>query len=134
MLGDNAELGTDRTATPLELDEIYGSLNDLTVALGPDGANKATAAAWPLTRLLDSTARNFGGQGVQFHQTIKNLGEFTTTLDRQQGRAVRHASARSSTSSNTLAKNDGTVRQFNDSLACGADLLADERHDLRGGR
>ena len=38
-----AALGLDRTATPLELDEIFGSLNDLNIALGPDGANKADA-------------------------------------------------------------------------------------------
>ena len=35
VLPDNATLGLDRTATPLELDEIFSSLNDLTVALGP---------------------------------------------------------------------------------------------------
>ena len=34
----------------------------------------------PLTRLLDSTARNFGGQGAQFNKTLKNLGAFTKTL------------------------------------------------------
>ena len=30
-----------------------------------------------LTRLLDSTARNFGGQGVQFNQTLHNLSQLT---------------------------------------------------------
>ena len=93
-LADNAKLGVDRTATPLELDEIFGSLNDLNIALGPDGANKADAGGvGPLTRLLDSTARNFGGQGVQFNKTLKNLGALHQDAGRQQGRAVRHARA-----------------------------------------
>ena len=81
VMADNAHLGIDRTATPLELDEIFSSLNDLNIALGPDGANKADAGGvGPLTRLLDSTARNFGGQGVQFNKTLKNFGAFTKTL------------------------------------------------------
>ena len=81
VLADDAHLGTDRTATPLELDQIYGSLNDLSVALGPQGANKTDGkGVGALTRLLDSTARNFGGQGVKFNETLQNLGKFTKTL------------------------------------------------------
>ena len=40
VLEDNTVLGRDRTAAPLELDDIFGSLNQLNKALGPDGANK----------------------------------------------------------------------------------------------
>ena len=62
---------------PLELDQIYTSLDDLTVALGPNGANKNGA----LTDLLETTAENFGGQGAQFHQTIEDFGKLSETLD-----------------------------------------------------
>ena len=129
-MADNARLGIDKTATPLELDEIFSSLNDLNIALGPDGANKADAGGvGPLTRLLDSTARNFGGQGVEFNKTLKNFGAFTKTLaDNKDELFGTLAQVEKFTS--TLAKNDQTVRQFNDSLAGGADLLADERQDL----
>jgi phospholipid/cholesterol/gamma-HCH transport system substrate-binding protein len=126
----NAHLGTDRTATPLELDEIFGSINQLDIALGPDGANKADAGGvGPLTRLLDSTARNFGGQGVQFNRTLKNLGALTKTLADNKDELFGTL-AQVEDFTKTLAKNDGTVRRFNDSLASGADLLADERQDL----
>ena len=118
-------LTTKSTSTPLELDEIYQSIDDLTVALGPDGANKEGA----LTRLLDSTATNFDGQGAQFHQTIENLGKFTGTLD--DNKEELFGTAREiERFVNALAKNDGTVRRFNDSLASAADLLKDERGDL----
>ena len=81
VMQNDAHLGLDKTATPLELDEIFSSLNDLNKALGPNGANKADAGGvGPLTRLLDSTARNFGGQGVEFNKTLKNFGAFTKTL------------------------------------------------------
>ena len=77
MLDDGATLQTDRTAVPLELDQIYQSLDDLTVALGPDGANAKGA----LTDLLETTAANFGGQGAKFHQTIQDFSQLTGTLD-----------------------------------------------------
>jgi phospholipid/cholesterol/gamma-HCH transport system substrate-binding protein len=130
QLANNARLGVDRTATPLELDEIFSSLNDLNIALGPDGANKADAGGvGPLTRLLDSTARNFGGQGVEFNKTLKNFGAFTKTLSDNKDELFGTLNQVEKFTS-TLAKNDQTVRQFNDSLASGADLLAGERQDL----
>jgi phospholipid/cholesterol/gamma-HCH transport system substrate-binding protein len=125
VLADGERLSTESTSTPLELDEIYQSIDDLTVALGPDGANSKGA----LTNLLDSTATNFAGQGEQFHRTIKDLGKFTGTLEnnkeelfgtaREVQRFVR-----------ALARNDQTVRDFNDSLVGASDLLEDEREDL----
>ena len=47
-LADDARIGLERTAVPVELDRIFSSLNDLNVALGPEGANKNGA----LSRLL----------------------------------------------------------------------------------
>lgn len=125
VLADNAKFGTDRTAVPLELDTIFGSLNKLTVALGPDGANKDGA----LTHLLDTTAKNFGGQGVQFNQTIKDLGKLTKTLADNKDELFGTASEVEKFV-NTLAKNDGTVRRFTDSLASGSSMLAADRKDL----
>ena len=130
VLENNARLGVDRTATPLELDEIFGSINDLNIALGPDGANKADeGGVGPLTRLLDSTARNFGGQGVEFNRTLKNFGRLTKTLADNKDELFGSLSQVEKFTS-TLAKNDDTVRRFNDSLAGGADLLAGERQEL----
>lgn len=130
VLADKAVLGLDRTDTPLELDEIFGSINELTKALGPDGANKPDASGTgALTRLLDSTARNFGGQGVQFNQTLKNLSKLTTTLANNKDELFGSL-AEVETFTKALAENDNTVRQFNESLASGASLLAGEREDL----
>ena len=131
VLQPDARLGLDRTATPLELDEIFRSLNDLNIALGPDGANKTVVenGVGPLTRLLDSTARNFGGQGVEFNKTLKNFGALTKTLaDNKEEFFGTLKQVENFT--RTLARNDQTVRSFNDSLAQGADLLADERQEL----
>ena len=130
VMADNARLGQDRTATPLELDQIYGSLNDLSIALGPQGVNKPDAdGVGALTRLLDSTARNFGGQGVKFNETLQNLGKFTKTLANNKDELFGTAEELE-VFVKTLSDNDTTVRQFNDSLSAAADLLAGEREDL----
>src|SRR4051812_35942787 len=39
-IADGAVIDQDHTMTPVELDEILGSLDSLLVALGPEGANK----------------------------------------------------------------------------------------------
>ncbi|MFL6106958.1 MAG: MCE family protein [Marmoricola sp.] len=130
VMKDDARLGLDRTATPLELDEIFGSINDLTKALGPDGANKPDqTGTGALTRLLDTTAKNFGGQGVQFNQTLKNLSKLTKTLADNKDELFGTVNEVEKFT-NALSTNDETVRKFNDSLAAGADLLAGERQDL----
>ncbi|QNN51365.1 MCE family protein [Nocardioides mesophilus] len=125
VLESGAELTTEDTSTPLELDEIYQSIDDLVVALGPEGANKKGA----LTNLLDSTAANFAGQGKQFHQTIRNLGKFTGTLENNKDELFGTA-REIERFVGALSRNDSTVRDFNDSLTGAADLLADERKDL----
>ena len=124
-LEDGAQLEIDRTSTPLELDEIYQSLDDLTVALGPKGANNDGA----LSELLQSTAANFGGQGDKFNQTLQNLGKFTATLENNKEELFK-TSEHLEKFVSTLANNDKIVRDFNNSLAGVSDLLADERQEL----
>lgn len=125
VMADNTELAVEQTAVPIELDQIYESLDTLNVALGPRGANKDGA----LSDLLAVTADNFGGQGAEFNTTIKNFARLTDTLANnkeelfgsaeQLGRFIE-----------TLAENDQTVRGFNQSLADVSQLLSGERQEL----
>jgi phospholipid/cholesterol/gamma-HCH transport system substrate-binding protein len=125
VLEDGAVLDTSRTAVPLELDDVYGSLDKLVVALGPTGANKNGA----LSDLLETTAKNFGGQGAQVRQTIGDFGKLSKTLDDNKDELFSSAAQLQSFIS-TLAQNDSTVRSFNTSLARVSDMLAGERGDL----
>lgn len=124
-LKDNTVLDVQRTAIPLELDEIYGSLDRLTVALGPTGANRNGA----LTDLLEQTAKNFAGQGAKFHQTIEDFGDLSATLEDNK-EELFSSTARLQTFIETLAENDTTVRRFNRSLGDVSELLAGESDDL----
>lgn len=125
VLANGEVLGTDRTAIPLELDQVYGSIDELTVALGPEGANREGA----LTDLLRTTAENFGGQGAKFHQTIKDFGALSQTFDDNK-EELFGSMAELEAFISTLAENDQTVRDFNTSLAQVSTMLAGEREEL----
>jgi phospholipid/cholesterol/gamma-HCH transport system substrate-binding protein len=125
VLADNMSLDESRTAVPLELDQIYSSLDRLTVALGPTGANKNGA----LTDLLERTAENFGGQGAKFKQTIQDFGTLSETLDNNKEELFGSLTELQGFVS-TLADNDDTVRQFNQSLGAVSTMLAGESDEL----
>ena len=76
VLTDGAELSVEQTSQPLELDQIYDSLDRLNVALGPRGANRNGA----LSDLLSVTADNFGGQGATFRRTVEDFSRLSATL------------------------------------------------------
>jgi phospholipid/cholesterol/gamma-HCH transport system substrate-binding protein len=124
-LADGATLATDDTSVPLELDQIYSSLNDLNVALGPNGANKNGA----LTDLLEVTADNFAGEGDQFHQTISDFSQLSQTLEDNKEELFGSA-AQLEEFIFTLAQNDSTVRAFNESLSDVSTMLSGEKEEL----
>ncbi|MGA8255219.1 MAG: MCE family protein [Nocardioides sp.] len=125
VLEDDAQIDLGNTAVPLELDDIYANLDKLNVALGPNGANKNGA----LTDLLETTAANFGGQGAKFNQAIRDFGRLSETLDNNRDELFG-STAELQQFVTTLAENDSTVRQFNDSIGRVSVVLADEREEL----
>jgi phospholipid/cholesterol/gamma-HCH transport system substrate-binding protein len=124
-LTSGARLGTDRTAVPVELDRISQSLDDLLVALGPDGANKDGAFA----DLLDTGARNLDGQGQKLHDTNRDLGLALETLS--GGSDDLFGTVKNLQVFTTmLATNDAQVRRLNADLAQVSEQLDGERDDL----
>ncbi len=126
VLADGADIPLRDTAVPVELDRIYSSLNEVSVALGPDGANKDGA----LSELLDTGARNLDGQGKKVHSTIGDVADAVGTLS--DGREDLFATVRQLQDfTTTLANNDANVRKFNGDLQIVADQLSGERGDLQ---
>lgn len=124
-LADNAVIPRERTATPVELDELYSSLDKLTTALGPNGANADGA----LADLLNSAARNLEGNGQALNDTLKNLGQATRTLSGSKEDLFATVDNLQKFTA-MLAANDSQVRDFNSQLADVSKMLADERGDL----
>ncbi|MDX6279652.1 MAG: phospholipid/cholesterol/gamma-HCH transport system substrate-binding protein [Kribbellaceae bacterium] len=125
VMADGASIPLERTAVPLELDQIYQSLNDLSVALGPKGANDQGA----LSRLLDVSAANLNGQGKKLNQTITDVSTLTQTLS-SNSKSLFSTVRQLQTFVSALAANDGLVKQFNANFAGVTTTLAGERQDL----
>ncbi|MBE9374955.1 MCE family protein [Saccharopolyspora sp. HNM0983] len=124
-LQDGAVIKSDRTATPVELDEVYRSLNDLTTALGPKGANSDGA----LSELLDTGAANLEGNGEKLSETIRNLGEAGTTLSGNSEQLFDTIDNLQKFTT-TLADNDEQMHRFNTQMEQVSGNLAGEREQL----
>jgi phospholipid/cholesterol/gamma-HCH transport system substrate-binding protein len=115
----------DHTATPVELDDLYGSLNQLSSALGPQGANKSGS----LSRGLDTLAQNLEGNGQNLNDTVKQLGELSRTLDDSKGdlfSTVRNLQS----FTKMLAGSDGQLNQFYGRLADVSGFLSNDSADI----
>jgi phospholipid/cholesterol/gamma-HCH transport system substrate-binding protein len=124
-MGDNSVIPVGRTATPVELDQLYSSLNKVSTALGPNGAN----ANGSLSDLLNSLAANLNGNGQNLHDTITQLSQLTTTLDSNKDNLFATVDNLAQFTQ-TLANSDATVRKFTNQLADVSGFLAGQRGQL----
>lgn len=121
-IDDGAVIPVARTQVPVELDELFASLDRLTTALGPDGANADGA----LSELLKTSAQYLGGNGAATGQTIRDLGDLARTLNGSQDDLFATIEGLQKFTT-MLAENDDQVRQVNEQLATVTEFLAAER-------
>ncbi|GAA2775438.1 MCE family protein [Saccharopolyspora taberi] len=124
-IGDGAVIPRERTATPVEVDELARSLDELAVALGPDGANREG----DLSAALDTAARNLDGNGQRLGETIRELGAAASTLSGSQEDLFASVD-QLRTFTRTLADSDELVRGLGAQLADATGFLAGEREEL----
>ena len=124
VAGTRIPLG--RTAVPVELDRVSQSLDDLMVALGPDGANKNGA----LNDLLRTSAANLGGNGDKLNGTVHDLSTALSTVSGSRDDLFGTVKNLQSFTS-MLAANNGQVRRLNSDLATVAGQLSEERGNLK---
>lgn len=125
VLPDDAKLGIDRSEVPVELDEIFKSLDDLAIALGPKGANKDGS----LSSLIEDSARQLDGQGQQLNETLSNFAKLSTTLSNNK-EELFGSIQEIEQFVELLDRNDSSVRSFFDSTARVSRVLEGERDDL----
>lgn len=127
VMESGAHIPLDRTATPVEVDKLYASVQDLTEALGPDGANQDGS----LDRFLASSAETLGGNGAALGRSIDELSKAATTLaDSSQDISETVVNLQSFVT--MLAQNDAQVRDFNTQMATFNSTVAGQREDLQG--
>lgn len=124
-MGDNAVIPVARTATPVELDQLYQSLNKVSSDLGPNGANKNGS----LSDLLNTLAANLNGNGQNLHDTITQLSDLATTLDSNKDNLFATVDNLAQFTQ-TLADSDATVRKFTQQLDDVSGFLAGQRGQL----
>lgn len=114
-----------RTATPVELDELYDNLDELSTSLGPNGANKKGA----LSGLLDTAAANLDGNGKNLNDTVTRLSELAHTLEGSKGDMF--ATVRNLQSfTGMLARSDSQLREFYDRVSDVTGYLAEDSDDV----
>ncbi|WP_107657358.1 MCE family protein [Nocardia suismassiliense] len=120
-----ATIPRERTVTPVEVDQVYESITELSDALGPNGANKEGA----VNQLVRTGAANLAGNGEAMADSITQLSRAAHTLSDSRGDIV--ATVKNlQTFVSMLTANDQQVRQFNTQLADLAGFLAGERETL----
>ncbi|MFL6062852.1 MAG: MCE family protein [Marmoricola sp.] len=127
-LHDGSVIPQTRTAVPVEWDQIKGQLNDLAVALGPQGANSGGA----LSNLVTSASGALSGEGESINTTVANLARATRTLSsgsQDAFSAVRNLQVFVS----ALAESDQQIAQFSARLDAVSGLVDDDKDALRTG-
>lgn len=124
-LADGAVIPVTRTAVPVEVDQVYASLAKLTIALGPNGANKNGA----LSALIKTGAANMAGNGAYLRAMITQFSGLAKTLGGSSGNLFATLSYLQQFTT-MLKNNDGQVRLAEQQLADVTAFLAGDRQDL----
>ena len=125
LMASGAVIPLARTATPVELDDLYASLDKLATALGPNGANKNGA----LSDVLNTAAANLNGNGQQIADTITQLSAAADTVANAKGNLFATVDALQQFTQ-TLATSDSQVRGFEGKLADVTGYLAADSNQL----
>lgn len=114
-----------QTATPVEIDQLYNSLDSIMKDLGPDGANKNGA----LSRLLQVAAANLQGNGKDINTMIGEFGKATGTLA-DSGDDLFATIGNLEAINKTLADHNTSVAGVNRQFAQVTQYLAQDRDDM----
>ena len=124
-MGDGAVIPVQRTAVPVEWDEIKDQLMRLATDLGPNGK----VASSSIGRFIDSAANALGGNGDKLRQTLAQLSGVGRILADGSGNLVDII--KNLQTFVTALRNSGQqLVQFNNRLATLTSVLDDNRSDL----
>lgn len=124
-LPDNAIIGVDRTAVPVEWDEVKDQLTRLATDLGPSGDISTTS----ISRFIDSAANAMNGNGDKLRETITQLAQVGRILADGSGNIV-DVIVNLQTFVNALSDSNAQIVQFQDRLATVSSVIDSSRSDL----
>ncbi|MDH6679635.1 phospholipid/cholesterol/gamma-HCH transport system substrate-binding protein [Rhodococcus sp. LBL1] len=124
-MSDGATISIDRTAVPVEWDEIKTELTKLSTALGPEGLDDQGS----LARFIDTAGANLEGNGDALRRTLRQLSDTMHTLS--EGRTDLFSTIRNLQAFvSALSSSNQQIVQFGGRLASVSDLLASSSDEL----
>ncbi|BBX04898.1 mammalian cell entry protein [Mycolicibacterium moriokaense] len=125
QMADGATIPQERTAVPVEWDEVKTQLTRLATELGPTSELSDTS----VSRFIDSTADAMAGNGAKLRQTFAQLSQLARILSDGSGDVV--ATIKNlQTFVTVLRDSSEELVLFGDRLATFSTVLADSRSDL----
>lgn len=127
-LADGAQIPIERTAVPVEWDDIKAELSNLATALGPVGDDKQGSFG----RFVDTAANNLDGNGQKFRDTLRELSATLNTLS--DGRTDLFGTIRNLQKFvEVISASNEQIVQFGGRLASVASVLAGASEELGAG-
>ena len=127
-LRDGAEIGLDRTAVPVEWDDIKAELSKLATTLGPVGSDTQGSFG----RFVNTAADNLDGNGQKLRDTLRELSATLSTLS--DGRTDLFGTIRNLQKFvEVLSSSNEQIVQFGGRLASVSSVLAGVSTDLGAG-
>jgi phospholipid/cholesterol/gamma-HCH transport system substrate-binding protein len=125
VMSDGATMPLERTAVPVEWDQIQTELTSLAHALGPNGVNAHGA----LNSAVTGTAQFFNGNGAQLAATLDAAAKTADSLSNDSGNlfmTVRNLN----NFVQALNSSDSQIRTFSNELASISALLDENKTKL----
>jgi virulence factor Mce-like protein len=122
---DGAVIDLDRTAVPVEWDEVTTQLTRLATDLGPTSAVSSTS----VSRFIESAANAMDGNGEKLRQTLTQLAGIGRILAKGSGNIVDIIKNLQNFVT-TLRESSQQIVQFQNRLATLSSVIDDSRSDL----
>ncbi|OMC31202.1 mammalian cell entry protein [Mycobacterium sp. GA-1841] len=125
IIADGALIGLDRTAVPVDWDEVKQQLMRLASDLGPHNGGSSTAA----TRFIDSTANALSGNGDKLRHTLAQLSGVGRILA-DGGGSIADILKNLQSFVSALKDSNAQIVQFQDRFATLTSTLDNSRSEL----
>ncbi|MBV8788536.1 MAG: MCE family protein [Mycobacterium sp.] len=122
---DGAVIDVDRTAIPVEWDEVTTQLTRLATDLGPGNGVSSTS----VSRFIESAANAMDGNGEKLRHTLTELAGIARVLAKGSGNIVDVIKSLQ-TFVTTLRDSNQQIVQFQNRLATLSSVIDDSRSDL----